>query len=527
MGTPLVAATRASRRTPYVCAAAAVAIGTAVVVVGWGFGFPESRSVVPGTVAMKPATATMLVLSGIALALIAGRPTKRRRVVAGGLSLFCIALSTAFLCEYWFGISLGIDELPFRDVPGRANGIDHPGRVAPTSAGAILLLSFALLAIDSRRRRLTEILIAPVAILGATCQIGYVYSIPAFYGADSPAQMAINTGTLLLLLSVGTILARPRGRLHALLTSPTPGAVIVRRLLPFAVVMPLLLGWLRLLGQDAGVFGDRAGTWWLTAGTISCLVFVIARAARSVDCTVRESDHLKEEFVSVVTHELRTPLTSVAGYLDILLEDDDEDDQPPFSPHQQRCVEVARRNAQRLIDLVEDLLLVRRLEAGGERLTPERLDLSALLIERLESIAPVAGSKHVGIADDVGGGIQVEADPRRLAQIIDNLLSNAVKYTPDGGHVTVSLVNGGPSVSLKVTDTGIGIPACDHAHLFDPFFRASNASAGSGQGTGLGLVVTRRLVEAHGGTLGFESVEGEGATFAVTLPAPGPTPVVS
>ena len=278
-----------------------------------------------------------------------------------------------------------------------------------------------------------------------------------------------------------------------------------------------MLGSLRLLGEDAGLFGDRAGTWWLTAATISCLLVFIASAARRVDRSVREGDHIKDEFVSVVTHELRTPLTSVAGYLDILLEDEEE--QPTLTSEQQRCIVVARRNAQRLIDLVEDLLLVQRLEAGGEQLAPRALDMSALVSERVESIAPFAGSKDVAIEHDLGDEIQVQGDPRRLAQIIDNLLSNAVKYTPDGGHVTVSLANGASTVSLKVADTGIGIPATDHAHLFDPFFRAGNASDGSGQGTGLGLVVTRRLVEAHGGSLGFQSVEGDGSTFAVTLPS--------
>jgi signal transduction histidine kinase len=231
----------------------------------------------------------------------------------------------------------------------------------------------------------------------------------------------------------------------------------------------------------------------------------------------REDERLKEEFVSVVTHELGTPLTSVAGYLDVVLEEDE--DVPSLDPHHAHCVAVARRNTQRLIDLVEDLLLVRRLEAGREDLTRESLDLSALVEDRLESAEPMAGAKAIAVEGDIASGVIVDADPRRLAQVVDNLLSNAIKYTPDGGAVELALRVDRGLAELVVTDSGIGIPESEHAHLFNAFFRASNVSSGAVPGTGLGLVVTRRLIEAHGGTVGFDSAEDEGSRFVVTMPA--------
>lgn len=231
---------------------------------------------------------------------------------------------------------------------------------------------------------------------------------------------------------------------------------------------------------------------------------------------LQELDRLKEEFVALVTHELRTPLTSVAGYLDVVLEEDD--DLAPLDPQRRHCVGIARRNAQRLIDLVEDLLLVRRLESGHDELLRVPVALSYLAADRLESVALMAGSKDVTVSGDITPEIVVEGDERRLAQVIDNLLSNAIKYTLPDGDVLLELASGPAGVRLAVTDTGIGIPAADQAQLFEPFFRASNVSDSASPGTGLGLAVTKQLVEALGGTIALESAEDCGSCFTVTLP---------
>jgi signal transduction histidine kinase len=233
---------------------------------------------------------------------------------------------------------------------------------------------------------------------------------------------------------------------------------------------------------------------------------------------LKELDRLKEEFVAIVTHELRTPLTSVAGYLDLALETDD--DLPPLDEQREHCIGVARRNTQRLIDLVEDLLLVRGVEAGREVLARVPVAVSRLAAERLESVALMARGKDLTLVDYIAPDLVVEADERRLAQVIDNLLANAIKYTPPGGLVQLDLRSSPGGLELMVTDTGIGIPAADQPMLFDPFFRATNVSSSSSPGTGLGLSVTRLLVEALGGTIGFESTEGSGSCFTITMPLP-------
>lgn len=228
---------------------------------------------------------------------------------------------------------------------------------------------------------------------------------------------------------------------------------------------------------------------------------------------LEELDGMKEEFISLVTHELRTPLTSVTGYLDAVLDDELSADE---SRH---FLSVARRNAQRLVDLVEDLLLIRRIESDREEVVFESVDIAELSRLAAESLQPVAAENDVSLSADVPDVATVAGDRRRLGQIVDNLLSNAIKYTPAGGAATISVAGDHKNVWIEVADTGIGIPAAEHGHLFEPFFRASNVTSSAMPGSGLGLVVTLRLVEAHHGTIDVDSAEGRGSKFTVRLPA--------
>ncbi len=335
------------RRVVSACAGVAIVTGLLVVVVGWALDVAAMRSLIPGTVGMKPSTATMFVLSGIALALVAGAPSRRRRALAAGCALSCIVLSAAFLSEYVLGWDLGIDEFPFRDTAGHAAAIAYPGRLAPTTAACFILMGLALLAIDARRR-VVELLAAPVAAIAALCLIGYAYSIPLFYGPAAAAKMAINTALVFLLLAVGVTLVRPRGRLLALLTTRNPGGVMARRLLPLALGVPLVLGWARLVGQDAGLFSERVGTWLLTATTIAALVAIIAGAAVKLS----RAEELKNDIVGVIAHDLRSPLQVIKGYAQ-LLERLGERATPEMRTEALQAIEVS---ADMMAGLVSDVL---------------------------------------------------------------------------------------------------------------------------------------------------------------------------
>ena len=222
---------------------------------------------------------------------------------------------------------------------------------------------------------------------------------------------------------------------------------------------------------------------------------------------------VKDEFVASVSHELRTPLTVVMGYLDLVLMRSD----PTSSVHQQ--LQVARRNAHRLLTMVDDLLLTARFEEGRLIVDLQDTDLAALVTEAVADHGPRAQDAGVTLGSQVQGPVVVAADRIRIRQVVDNLLSNAVKYTPSGGSVSVVLEQVGDGVELVVADSGIGISAADQERLFTKFFRAAQAEKMAIPGIGLGLAITTAIVQAHHGRLEVESEEDCGSTFRVRLPS--------
>jgi signal transduction histidine kinase len=225
-----------------------------------------------------------------------------------------------------------------------------------------------------------------------------------------------------------------------------------------------------------------------------------------------EADRLKDEFVALISHDLRTPLTSILGYLELTLEDEE------LTAAQRGYLEVVDRNAQRLLRLVSDLLFVARLEAGQLELHESELDLAAVAQQSVLEAEPRATASGITLKCETEPVPGVAADRGRMFQLFDNLVSNAIKFTPKGGEVRVSVVQANGAVRLEVVDTGIGIPEGEQRRLFERFFRASTASERQIQGTGLGLYISRAIVEAHGGEISFESEPGRGTAFRIDIP---------
>lgn len=237
----------------------------------------------------------------------------------------------------------------------------------------------------------------------------------------------------------------------------------------------------------------------------------------------REVQRLKDEFLALLSHELRTPLTSILGYTEMLQAGAGGE----LTPDQAHLVDVVDRNAERLLRLVGDVLLVAQSEAGRLSFEMAPTNIAEIVSGCVDSARPAAAEKeiHLESAVDALTIPLINGDGPRLEQAIDNLVTNAVKYTPRGGSVRVSLEGSGDSVTATVTDTGIGISAADQENLFERFFRADQARSKGISGVGLGLSVTQAIVEGHGGRLSVESREGHGSTFRMTLPtvrAPAP-----
>ena len=207
---------------------------------------------------------------------------------------------------------------------------------------------------------------------------------------------------------------------------------------------------------------------------------------------LRESERMKTELVSIVSHELRTPLASVLGFTALLLKREFD---PPIRRHYLGIVDA---QARRLAALLEDFLDVQRIEHEGLELATERVDLAALLDEQAELYAEQSPKHTVEVALDERP-LSVRGDPDRLAQVVGNLLSNAIKYSPEGGTVQLAAERSGTGVRVIVRDEGLGIPEDQQERIFTKFFRGDAGATGI-TGTGLGLAVSREIVEAHGGT---------------------------
>jgi signal transduction histidine kinase len=227
---------------------------------------------------------------------------------------------------------------------------------------------------------------------------------------------------------------------------------------------------------------------------------------------LRESERMKTELVSIVSHELRTPLASVLGFTALLLKRE-------FEPATRRhYLGIVDAQARRLAALLEDFLDVQRIEHEGVDLATEKVDLAVLLDEQAQLYA-AQSPKHRLELDLAERPLTVRGDPDRLAQVVGNLLSNAIKYSPEGGIVELAAARSGEGVRIAVRDRGRGIPVDQQSRIFTKFFRGDAGATGI-TGTGLGLAVSREIVEAHGGSIGFDSDPGEGTTFWLELPGP-------
>ena len=254
----------------------------------------------------------------------------------------------------------------------------------------------------------------------------------------------------------------------------------------------------------------------LVVGRFAGLVRAVEHARlaeREANERLRELDRLKDEFVSTISHELRTPLTSISGYVELARERADRETST--------YLEVVERNATRLLALVNDLLFVARLQSGQLELEVERVDVAALVAESVAGATPHAATAKVELRVHADAGVAVAGDRRRLAQVIDNLVSNAIKFSPEDAAVDLTVQGRNGVVRIEVEDHGIGIPEEEHPRLFERFFRAQGALDRHIPGTGLGLYITKSIVEAHGGTVAARSVAGQGTSFVVRLPAAG------
>lgn len=267
---------------------------------------------------------------------------------------------------------------------------------------------------------------------------------------------------------------------------------------------------------DRQIASNIAWSFLILFGILILLLILFFHHARIIDYTelyrrLKEVDQLKDDFVSMVSHELRSPLTIIRGYVAELKEG---------GMTSSRGTELLQKiddaaNAQNL--LIADILDVAKIEQGRLEYEIRDFDPEKVIRDVVQGLTPSASQKGISIAVDIASQIYIRADENRLRQVVTNFVSNAVKYS-DTGHISISGTSNGKHFILRVSDTGIGMSAEDVQKLFSKFYRVAGDRVRSEVGTGLGLWITKQIVEAMGGTVSVESIQGVGSHFIVTLP---------
>jgi signal transduction histidine kinase len=227
---------------------------------------------------------------------------------------------------------------------------------------------------------------------------------------------------------------------------------------------------------------------------------------------MKKANEMKDLFTNMIAHELRAPLTAIRGYASIIRENGALDG---ATREQARRIEDS---AARLVLVVSDLLDVARIQSGKLSVVKESFHLSGLVRSVVESLGPIAAEKNITLAiNDPYGDLMLKGDEKRLFQALTNVMSNAIKYTPKGA-VRVTLEKFSDRVELRVADTGMGISSDNQKNLFTPFFRVESADMSTITGTGLGMWITKQIIELMGGSIGVESIRGVGTHVVITLP---------
>lgn len=547
-----------------------------VVLLSWAFGIGSIKNVFPSTAVMKANTALCFVLLGASLLILRDESRSRKfRCIGIACASLVILIALLTVIEYLTRWDLHIDQLLFEDRSDLAS-VFPPGRMALGTATNFVMLGVALALLGARRAfGLTQELVLLALLYSLLTLVGYLYGASSLYNILPHVGIALHTTTTFIVLCFGVLWARPQQGFMAVLTSRSVAGVMLRRLLPAAVCLPILVGWVRLLGQRAGYYETEFGVALaalssvIIFGTLTLLTaklvhrldsertaveialrdaqeglearvkertaelqasndrlfFEMAEreraeeALRQSDERIRQTQKLEAvgRLAGGIAHQFNNLMTIIIGYSELLQMRKVESD-PDFD----KLGEI-RKAGQRAAALTSQLLAFSRRQVQR----PSMVDLNKVIVGVDEMLRGLLGQR-MGLKTSLEPSLgKVMADPVQLEQIIINLTLNARDAMESGGLFTIETRNvnvdgegatrglhPGDYVVLSTTDNGSGMDSETQGRIFEPFFTTKE----QGQGTGLGLSVIDGIVRQSGGHVEVTSALGEGSTFNVFLP---------
>ena len=538
-------------RVPSIAGAFVVVLG-AFVLAGWALDLElvtKARRGFP----MIPLTALCFVLAGGSLITsVRARRNATTEAIQQTLAALVGTIALITLYEYARDSGTGIDLLLFGDklvdMPW-----NPPGRISINSASTLLLFALALLSLSHDRRHndlRAQWFAIPALLIPLVAILGYVFGVKGMYSLSHSTGMAVPTAIGHLVLGVGILFVNKGRGVPALLMDEGAAGVLTRRLLPAALIAPVVLGLFRLAGETAGLYETEFGVSIFTVSSIVTFVVLVlwsARALRDSDkervallameqnaraiaeraraeaetarAEAERANTIKTDFLAVMSHELRTPLTAIMGYEELL----SDGITGPVTELQRQQLGRINASARHLLGLIDEILTFARVDVGRERVRWESMSLNQTLSDAASLIEPMASAKKLRFIIELLEEDQaIQTDGTKLRQMLVNLLSNGVKFT-EKGEVRLSCEVRNGTVEIRIADTGVGIDAANIEYVFEPFWQLETSVTRNAGGTGLGLSVTSKLARLLGGDVTVASRIGAGTTFLLTLPMLAPT----
>src|SRR5438477_9711692 len=510
----------------------------ATVLTGWIAQIDLLKNFAPGMIAMNPFTAGGLLAASVALFLRQPVDAPKKRSVIGQLLAGAIIVMGGLNLLYRHDVAAPrwLMMSPLADGSlVEVNGV----RISLS----FVLIGASLLSLNwktARGFRPAEVVCAVTAVIGILSLVAYSHYLIGFYTTRTYTPASLLTSVSFFLLATGILLARAERGTLAIIVSETAAGMLARRLIPLAILLPILIGALRQTAERAGLYDPTFGAahsattfmvlffaaiWWTTR-----MLFridtnrMLAEGARQKQeeqvrqlniekIAAERASRAKDDFLAVLSHELRTPLTPALAAASYLAEHED------LSPQLPEAVTAIRTSGQLGAGLIDDLLYLTRITRGKIELHLEVVDVHGLLRNSLEIARDNILQKQLDLVMDFGADRHhVWADAVRLQQVFWNLINNAVKFTKKNGRITVRTVNEDGRFVFQITDTGVGIEPEQLGRIFQAFEQGERSISRRFGGLGLGLTISKRLLELQGGTMTVHS-EGlnRGASFKLSL----------